>query len=410
MWRVNATVISFSEFFDDLLFYADQMASFSLDYHFRKRGSLQNWQPCGSSHLHQTKKLNVIYEKCLRSCLFLLDAERAHNWAVLGLKVLSRIRPIAEILRICNQVGEDMPIRLFGLDFPNAVGLASGMDKNAEFPRAASALGFGHVEVGAVTPNRQPGNPRPRMFRYPAHNALVNRMGFNNDGADVIAARLARRYPAGNRSAPLGINLGKEKTTELEDAVEDYVTAFKTLSDQADYFSINVSSPNTPGLRRLQSARFLRPLLQELQRVNNDRARRLGKLQSPLLVKLSPDLDYRQLDQVLEVIMEMECAGVIATNTSTNRMFPGAKNFENGGLSGRPLRRRATQVINYVYRATEGKLPIIGVGGIDDPMSAGEKMDAGASLVQIYTGLVYKGPFLAKRIAKALATKSRNWF
>ncbi|MBO93977.1 MAG: hypothetical protein CMI32_03645 [Opitutales bacterium] len=136
----------------------------------------------------------------------------------------------------------------------------------------------------------------------------------------------------------------------------------------------------------------------------------MGKLQSPLLVKLSPDLDYRQLDQVLEVIMEMECAGVIATNTSTNRMFPGAKNFENGGLSGRPLRRRATQVINYVYRATEGKLPIIGVGGIDDPMSAGEKMDAGASLVQIYTGLVYKGPFLAKRIAKALATKSRNWF
>ncbi len=354
--------------------------------------------------------MDMIYEKCVRPCLFLLDAERAHNWAVLGLKALSRARPINEILRICNQVREVTPIRLFGLDFPNAVGLAAGMDKNAEFPRAAAALGFGHVEVGAVTPHRQPGNVRPRMFRYPDHSALVNRMGFNNDGADVVAARLARRYPAGSRPAPLGINLGKGKTTELEDAVEDYIIAFKTLSDQADYFSINVSSPNTPGLRRLQSAHFLRPLLQELQRANRDRALRMGKLQSPLLVKLSPDIGYRQLDQVLEVILEMECAGVIATNTSTSRVYPGAENFESGGLSGRPLRLRATQVINYVYRATEGRLPIIGVGGIDDPVSAGEKMDAGASLVQIYTGLVYRGPLLAKRIAKALATKSRSWF
>lgn len=354
--------------------------------------------------------MGVIYEKCLRSGLFMLDAERAHNWATFGLKVLSRMGPLVEALRICNQYREDNPIRLFGLEFPNAVGLAAGMDKNAEFPRAAAALGFGHVEVGAVTPHRQPGNPRPRLFRYPNHSALVNRMGFNNDGAEVVADRLARRYPLNRRTAPLGVNLGKGKTTELDDAIEDYLTTFKVLSDQADYFSINVSSPNTPGLRLLQGTEFLRPLLQELQRANEERARRMGTLKSPLLVKLSPDIGYRQMDQVLEVIMEMECAGIIATNTTTSRVLPGTENFESGGLSGRPLRLRSTQLINYAYRATEGKLPIIGVGGVEDPVSAGEKIDSGASLVQIYTGLIYRGPFLAKRIAKALATRTRRWF
>ncbi|MFP6855057.1 MAG: quinone-dependent dihydroorotate dehydrogenase [Opitutales bacterium] len=354
--------------------------------------------------------MGVLYENLLRTVLFKLDAERAHNWATLGLKVLSRTGPLVEALRICNQWREEKPIRLFGLEFPNAVGLAAGMDKNAEFPRAAAALGFGHVEIGAVTPHRQPGNPRPRMFRYPDHNALVNRMGFNNDGADIVADRIARRFPLNGRSVPLGINLGKGKTTELEDAIEDYLSAFKTLSDQADYFSINVSSPNTPGLRRLQGAKFLRPLLREVQRANHERARRMGTIKSPLLVKLSPDVGYHQLDEVLEVIMEMGCAGIIATNTTTDRVLSGIKNFESGGLSGLPLRPRSTQIINYAYRATEGKLPIIGVGGVDDPVSAGEKMDSGASLVQIYTGLVYKGPFVARVIAKALGSRTRRWF
>ena len=354
--------------------------------------------------------MGVLYEKFVKPGLFLLDPERAHNWAAFGLKALSRIRPVAEILRLCNQVREDNPIRLFGLDFPNAVGLAAGMDKNAEFPRAAAALGFGHVEVGAVTPLRQTGNPRPRMFRYPQASALVNRMGFNNHGASVVADRLARWYPAGSRSTPLGVNLGKGKATDLDHAIEDYLISFKLLSEQADYFSINVSSPNTLGLRKLQKPELLGPLLQEMQRVNKDRARRMGAVKSPLLVKLSPDVGFRELDQVLELVLETGCAGVIATNTSISNALLGLPDAESGGISGRPLRKRATQLINYVYRATDGKLPIVGVGGIDDPVSAGEKMDAGASLVQVYTGLVYRGPFLAKRIAKALSNKSRCWF
>lgn len=354
--------------------------------------------------------MGVIYEKCLKPGLFLLDPERAHDWATFGLKLLGRMGPVTEVLRLCNQVRQDVPIRLFGLEFPNAVGLAAGMDKNAEFPRAAAALGFGHVEIGAVTPSRQTGNAKPRLFRYPASRALVNRMGFNNDGADAIAERLARWYPLGSRSIPVGANLGKGRSTELDDAVEDYLSAFKTLSDQADYFSINVSSPNTPGLRRLQSAEFLRPLLEELQKANKERARVMGTGASPILVKLSPDVSYSQLDKILELILEMECAGVIATNTSTSRLSQESENFENGGMSGRPLRLKSTQLINYLYRSTEGKLPIVGVGGVDDPVTAGEKIDSGASLVQIYTGLVYKGPFLAKRIARALAARSCPWF
>ena len=352
----------------------------------------------------------MFYEKCLKPGLFLLDPERAHNWATFGLKALSRMGPVVQILRRCNQVRQDKPIRLFGLEFPNAVGLAAGMDKNAEFPKAAAALGFGHVEVGAVTPVRQTGNPRPRLFRYPDSGALVNRMGFNNDGADAIAERLARWYPVGSRSAPLGINLGKGRSTELDHAASDYLTVFKVLADQADYFSINVSSPNTPGLRRLQDTDFLRPLLQELQKENKERANLMGTTKAPILVKLSPDISYRQLDQALEIILETECAGVIATNTSSSRSFSGTEKYESGGISGLPVRLRSTQFINYVSRSTEGKLPIIGVGGVDDPVSAGEKIDAGASLVQIYTGMVYKGPFLAKQIAKALRNRSSFWF
>ncbi|MBL63168.1 MAG: dihydroorotate dehydrogenase (quinone) [Opitutae bacterium] len=354
--------------------------------------------------------MGFLYEKIIRPGLFMLEAERAHNLATIGLKTLSHLGPITEGFRVFNQVKGKAPIHLFGLNFPNAVGLAAGMDKNAEFPRGAAALGFGHVEVGAVTPLRQPGNPRPRMFRYPKQSALVNRMGFNNHGADAIRDRLARRYPKRKRRTPLGINLGKGKTTDLEDAIEDYLITFKKLAEQADYFSINVSSPNTPGLRHLQKREFLRPLLKELQNANEERVRRLGMPRIPLLVKMSPDVDFRLLDEFLEAILETNCAGVIATNTTTNRGQKGSGDFENGGLSGQPLRLPATQVINYIYRATEGKLPIIGVGGIDDPVSAGEKMDAGASLVQLYTGLVYRGPFVAKRIAKALSAQSHSWF
>ena len=353
--------------------------------------------------------MSLLYRTLLRPALFLQDSEKAHNRLISSLSVTSRSRLLMSFTG--NLYGSpELPVNLFGLEFSNPLGIAAGLDKNGEAVPAWQSIGFGFSEIGGVTLHDQLGNPRPRMFRATAEKALVNRMGFNNDGAQTIADRLARWYPAGTRSAPLGVNLGKGRSTELEDAVGDYLTVFKILADQADYFSINVSSPNTPGLRRLQSTELLRPLLQELQRENNERARLMGTAEAPLLVKLSPDISYRQLDQALEIILETKCAGVIATNTSTSRGFPGTENCEKGGISGHPVRLRSTQVINYVYRATEGKLPIIGVGGIDDPVSAGEKIDAGASLVQIYTGLVYKGPFLAKRIAKALTAQSSSWF
>lgn len=353
--------------------------------------------------------MGSVYENALKPWFFRRDAERAHEIAVDGMAVLGRVRPLCALLEKVNSLPEHLarPVECLGLRFPNAVGLAAGFDKNGRAWPAAAALGFGHVEIGTVTLQAQPGNPKPRLFRYPAEEAVINRMGFNNEGAAALAARLAALPGPGQRAIPLGVNLGKTKVTPLEQATEDYLGSFRLLADHADYVVVNVSSPNTPGLRELQDAAWLKPLLAALVGENKTRAT-AGKARRPLLLKIAPDLSFPQVDAALAVIADLGLDGIIATNTTLARPGAFAAVQEAGGLSGRPLRRRATEIINYIARATGGRLPIIGVGGIHDEESAGEKLDAGASLVQVYTGMIYRGPFFARDLAWALAERQRR--
>lgn len=353
--------------------------------------------------------MGAIYENIIRPALFRMDPEQAHDRGRTALMTLSALPPLCRLLRRFNQVCEDQPVELFGLEFPNRVGLAAGMDKDGEFPRAIEALGFGHTEVGTITPEAQPGNPRPRLFRHPEYGSLVNRMGFNNQGAEKMLKSLSRHYPKGKRGIPVGVNIGKAKTTSLEHAVDDYLSCFRKLAEQADYFTINVSSPNTQGLRDLQSEAHLRQLLGAIREENLSQAKKLGRKAHPLLLKIAPDLSFREIDQVLAVLMDLSYDGIIATNTTIQRPN-GFPDRETGGLSGGAfIRRKSTEVINYIYKATEGKLPIIGVGGIDSPEAAGEKLDAGASMIQLYTGWVYRGPFFARDLAKALKSRGEHW-
>src|SRR6188768_670143 len=349
-----------------------------------------------------------LYQNAVKPMLFRLDAEHAHELAVDALAVLGRVRPLCAVLERVNQLppAQYRPVECFGLKFPNAVGLAAGFDKNGRAWPAAAALGFGHVEIGTVTFHAQPGNARPRAFRYPAEQAVINRMGFNNAGAAALAARLARLPGPGRRPIPLGVNLGKSKVTSLDKATEDYLGSFRLLADHADYIVVNVSSPNTPGLRELQDASWLKPLLAAL--VGENRTRTAGGMQRrPILLKIAPDLAFAQIDAALAVIAELGLDGIIATNTTLAR--PGALAAANqaGGLSGAPVRRRSTEIVNYISRATQGRLPIIGVGGIMDEAGAAEKLDAGATLVQLYTGLIYRGPFFAAEAARAGAQRQR---
>jgi len=338
-----------------------------------------------------------------------MEPEQAHDRGRMGLMAVGAVPPLCRLLRWRNQICEDKPVELFGLKFPNRVGLAAGMDKDGEFCRTIEALGFGHSEVGTVTPEGQPGNPRPRLFRYPEYGALVNRMGFNNHGADKMCQALSKRYPKGERGIPVGVNIGKAKTTPLDRAVEDYLACFLKLAEQADYFTVNISSPNTQGLRDLQTESYLRELLQAIREENRSHAKKLGRKAHPLLLKIAPDLSFKEIDVILEVLLDLEFDGIIATNSTIQRP-EGFPDRETGGLSGGAfLRKRSTDVINYIYRATSGKLPIIGVGGIDSPEAAGEKLDAGASMVQIYTGWVYRGPFFARELAKALKSRGEDW-
>jgi dihydroorotate dehydrogenase len=296
---------------------------------------------------------------------------------------------------------------LFGLTFPNAVGLAAGFDKNALAYRAAAILGFGHVEVGTVTLQKQPGNPRPRMFRIPEAEALINRMGFPNDGAEAMARRLAG-YPVGKRDIPVGINLGKSKTVPLEAAAEDYLATFNLLADHADYFVINVSSPNTPELRRLQSEEFLPHLLGTLTKAGRDRARKLGRRPTPLLLKIAPDLAFDEIEGVLAAVAEHQLDGIVATNTTVAR--PGIEGTtEAGGLSGKPLHARAVEVVRFISLQTQGKLPIIGCGGVMHVDDAHRLMDNGAALIQIYSGMVYRGPWFPRELAWAMAWRQKEW-
>ncbi len=355
--------------------------------------------------------MGFIYERLVRPGLFRMDPEVAHERAVQAMAVLGACGPLRRALEVWSRrpAARLRPIECFGLRFPNAVGLAAGFDKNGVAWRGAAALGFGHVEIGTVTQLRQPGNERPRVFRYPPHEAVINRMGFNNDGAEAVARRLARAAGPGQRPIPVGINLGKSRAAPLDRATQDYLGSFELLADHADYLVVNVSSPNTPDLRRLQEEHWLRELLPALAQANRARAA-AGKPRRPLLLKIAPDLDFRRIDAALGVILEFGLDGVVATNTTLARPGPFAAVNEAGGLSGRPLHARSTEIIAYIARATNGRLPIIGSGGITDFASAGEKLDAGATLVQLYTGLIYRGPLFARDVARALAARQDRVF
>ena len=349
------------------------------------------------------------YERVLRPLLFRLDPEKAHELSVRALSALGRIPPICRSLERMARLpdGAARPVEAFGVIFPNAVGLAAGYDKNGTAWPAAAALGFGHVEIGSVTARAQPGNPRPRVFRYPAQEAVINRMGFNNEGARAVAARLARQEGARRGALRLGVNLGKSRAVDIDQAAQDYLASFGLLADWADYLVLNVSSPNTPGLRRLQDGDRLRELVAVISDANRSRVGQPGRVRVPVLLKIAPDLNFHQIDAVLGVIAAFGLDGIIATNTTLARPGFFASANQDGGLSGAPLARRATEVIRYIALATGGRLPIIGVGGITDAEGAAEKMDAGASLVQVYTGLIYRGPFFARELARALADRQR---
>ncbi|GAA1753160.1 quinone-dependent dihydroorotate dehydrogenase [Luedemannella helvata] len=339
------------------------------------------------------------YERAARPVLFRLgggDAETAHEWTLRRLAALSGRPAVLAALR--RRYAVAAPRTVFGVRFPNPVGLAAGVDKNGVALPGWPALGFGFVEVGTVTRHAQPGNDRPRLFRLPASEAVINRMGFNNEGAAALADRLAGlTLPlrgAGGRPVPLGVSLGKSKVTPLDEAAGDYVASLKALRGFADYVAVNVSSPNTPGLRSLQDRSQLAEILAELA------ANAHGV---PILVKIAPDLTEPAIAEVLEVCVEHGIAGVIATNTTLGRdgLAPSdaATAAEAGGLSGRPLTARAREVVSFVRR--ESQLPVIGVGGVLDADDAARLFDAGASLVQLYTGFIYRGPALVRAIARA---------
>jgi dihydroorotate dehydrogenase len=354
--------------------------------------------------------MGIIYEKLLRPSLFRMDSEHAHEVGVDAMMWLGRLTPVCRVMEALNRLPASRfkPVEAFGLQFPNAVGLAAGFDKNAKAWPAAAALGFGHVEIGTVTALGQPGNPKPRAFRYPAEEAVINRMGFNNEGSEAVAARLAKQPGVGQRRIPLGVNLGKSKVASLEGATADYLASFARLAEYADYLVLNVSSPNTPGLRTLQDEKPLRELLGAIMAANKERAAKTGGGLVPVLLKIAPDLTWPQIDAALGVIAEFGLAGIIATNTTLARPGFFGTIEEAGGLSGKPVRRKSTEIVNYISRTTKGKLPIIGVGGITDSESAAEKLDAGATLVQIYTGMIYRGPLFAKDLAWSLSERQKR--
>ncbi len=325
-----------------------------------------------------------------RPLLFRLEPEQAHQLTLNLIRLAGALPPARAGLKAWFRAPAQ-PVQAFGLTFTNPVGLAAGYDKDGLGWLGLSSLGFGHIEVGTVTPRPQPGNPRPRVFRLPQEEALINRMGFPGRGADFLAKQLKRPRPGG---LILGVNLGKNKDTPLEEAAGDYTALFQDFAPLADYLAINVSSPNTVGLRRLQARGALSDLLAAVAGQRSQGGRRV-----PVLVKLAPDLNDEELDDALDAILAHGMDGVIATNTTISREGVNCPlAAETGGLSGRPLRERSTQMIREIYCRTGGKLPIIGVGGIHDAASAREKLEAGASLVQVYTGLIYAGPGLVKQI------------
>ncbi|QKJ29435.1 quinone-dependent dihydroorotate dehydrogenase [Mucilaginibacter mali] len=340
----------------------------------------------------------------IKPILFKFDPENVHYFVTDGLHLANRIPGGAALSRAVWDVEDKRLEReVFGLKFKNPVGLAAGFDKNGLMIKEMANLGFGFIEVGTVTPLAQPGNPKPRMFRLPADEALINRMGFNNGGVDAMVERIAeyRNSPAAKQQRVIiGGNIGKNKVTPNEDAVNDYIICFDKLFDVVDYFVVNVSSPNTPGLRELQEKGPLLNILNTLQQRNNKNG-----VSRPILLKIAPDLTNEQLDDIVEIVQQSGIAGVIGTNTTISRDnlgSPDTLKSETGGLSGRPLTNRSTEVISYLHKKSNGSFPIIGVGGIHSAADALDKLNAGASLVQLYTGFIYEGPALIGWINKAL--------
>lgn len=325
--------------------------------------------------------------------------EKAHHTVTRSLRSLTKVWGVKPLLKSIYTIEDPRLEReVFGLKFKNPVGLAAGFDKNAEYIEEMSNFGFGFIEIGTVTPRPQPGNDKPRMFRLIPDEALINRMGFNNQGADVAAGRL--KHLKNRNGLIIGGNIGKNKVTPNEEAVNDYIYCFNALYDYVDYFVVNVSSPNTPGLRDLQEKEPLMHILNTLQGLNSKK-----EVPKPILLKIAPDLTDSQLDDIVEIVTQTKIAGLIATNTTISREgLQSDSNLvkETGGVSGKPLTKRSTEVIRYVHEKSNGAFPIIGVGGIHSAADALEKLNAGASLVQIYTGFIYEGPGLIRDICKGI--------
>lgn len=345
------------------------------------------------------------FYKIARPFLFRFQAETAHHLTMNGLRMAHRLGLLRKLLgpRVVAQ-----PTEVMGLSFPNRIGLAAGMDKNAVAIEAFGAIGFGHVEVGTVTPRSQPGNPRPRLFRLPEHEAVINRMGFNNIGVDRVLENIARsRKRHGPFRGVLGINIGKNFDTPNENAASDYLACFKKASPVADYIAINLSSPNTAGLRDLQNIESCRSLIEELQAERDHRvASRTGK-RTPIAVKIAPDLTDEHIDALAGVFNITRIDGVIATNTTIDHSAVSGHPLadEKGGLSGAPVNQRSTEVIHRLRQSLDPEIPIIGVGGISSAQDAADKFDAGAALVQVYTGLIYRGPELIRELAEMAASQ-----
>ncbi|RMH73966.1 MAG: quinone-dependent dihydroorotate dehydrogenase [Gemmatimonadetes bacterium] len=334
----------------------------------------------------------LLYKSFIRPLVFEVDPEVVHEGTMAFLRAASPMLHLIDPL--LTYQNPRLHVSFAGLHFPNPVGLAAGFDKNAHGIRFWHHFGFGHVEVGTVTAQGQPGNPKPRLFRYPADRAIINRMGFNNDGATRVARRLRQFYQDRTCPIPLGINIGKTKVVPLERAVEDYCASFEKLYPFGDYFTVNVSSPNTPNLRELQNKDELHQILAALQAKNNKH--------KPIFLKIAPDVTEGQLEDIVTVVQEHRIDGIIATNTTISREGVRLDEPQTGGLSGQPLRRKSTEIIHQLYHLSDGSIPIIGVGGIFTGDDAYEKILAGASLVQIYTGFIYEGPRAVWNICRRL--------
>lgn len=342
--------------------------------------------------------------KIIRSFLFLFDPEKVHHFTAISIRLMLKIPGMKAIWTKLFTVNDPRLARtVFGLTFKNPVGLAAGFDKNASMFNDLAYCGFGFIEIGTVTPKGQPGNDKPRLFRLKEDSGIINRMGFNNEGVDFAIENLKKK----KTSILIGGNIGKNKITPNENAIADYTYSFNKLFDFVDYFVVNVSSPNTPNLRELQEKEPLKELLNEIKKQNS-----LRKNPKPILLKIAPDLTDSQLDDIVEIVQETKIDGVIATNTTISRDHLKTSKTEiehigAGGLSGKPVKQRSTEVIRYLAQKSNKSFPIIGVGGIHSAEDALEKLEAGADLIQVYTGFIYEGPGLIKRINKAIVKNSK---